>query len=268
MKAFQLRIRRVLDFVHQDVWRIRLSELSPAKKVALTAFRILILSLRGFNQHRCQLRASALTFYSLMSVVPVAAMAFGIAKGFGFEKRLEEVLRTKLTGQEELLEKIITFSHSMLASTKGGVLAGIGLLVLFWTVIKLLSQIESSMNDIWGVRDQRTFGRTFSDYLSLMLVCPVLMIVASSATVFITTQVTAIMARIDLLGAFSPVVLFALKLLPYSVLWGLFTFIYMFMPNTRVRFSSALTAGILAGTIFQVVQWAYIVVPEKYLIYL
>ncbi len=258
MTSIRIQIQRAVDFVQKDIWRVRLAALPPVKAFPLTVLRTLVLSLRGFNQHRCQLRASALTFYSLMSVVPVAAMAFGVAKGFGFERRLEEALRTKLAGQEELLEKIITFSHSMLASTKGGLLAGVGLIVLFWTAISLLGQIETSLNDIWEVKRKRTLGRTFSDYLSLMIICPVLMILSSSATVFITTQITMIVEKISLLGALGPLILMTLKLLPYCVIWGLFTFVYMFIPNTRVRFFSALVAGITAGTIFQVVQWVYI----------
>jgi membrane protein len=190
--------------------------------------------------------------------VPVAAMAFGVAKGFGFEKMLESQLRAKLAGHEEIVDNVVQFSHSLLESTKGGLLAGIGVIVLFWAVIKVLGQIEESLNDIWGIKEQRPLGRKFGDYLSLMLICPVLIILSSSVTVFVTTQVTLILEKITILGAFSPIVFFLMKLLPYSILWGLFTFLYIFMPNTKVRFTSALLAGIITGTIFEVVQWAYI----------
>jgi membrane protein len=185
-------------------------------------------------------------------------MLFGIAKGFGFEKILETQLREKLAGQEEILARIIQFSHSLLENTKGGVIAGIGLIVLFWAVIKLLGQIEESFNDIWGVKERRSYGRMFSDYLSLMLICPVLAILSSSLTVFITTQVNLILEKFSFLGVFSPVVFLLLKLLPYCLLWSLFTFCYIFMPNTKVRFSSGLLGGIIAGTVFQIVQWGYI----------
>jgi membrane protein len=251
-------VPKAIAFVRQDIWRIRRTHLPPGKSFFLTLLRVLILSIRGFDEDKCQLRASALTFYSLISIVPVAAMAFGIAKGFGFEKILEAQLRSKLSGQEEILDNVIQFSHSLLESTKGGLLAGIGLVVLFWAVIKVLGQIEDSLNDIWGIKERRSLGRKFGDYLSLMLVCPVLVILSSSVTIFITTQVTLILEKITILGAFSPIVFFLLKLLPYGLLWGLFTFLYIFMPNTRVRFTSGLLAGIIAGTIFQIVQWGYI----------
>jgi membrane protein len=258
MKTISKIIPKIVVFIKRDVWRIRRTDLPPGKSFFLTLLRVLILSIRGFDEDKCQLRASALTFYSLISIVPVAAMAFGIAKGFGFEKMLESQLRAKLTGHEEIVDNVVQFSHSLLESTKGGLLAGIGVIVLFWAVIKVLGQIEESLNDIWGIKEQRPLGRKFGDYLSLMLICPVLIILSSSVTVFVTTQVTLILEKITILGAFSPIVFFLMKLLPYSILWGLFTFLYIFMPNTKVRFTSALLAGIITGTIFEVVQWAYI----------
>jgi len=249
---------KVVGFIKQDVWRIRRTNLPPGKSFFLTLLRVVILSIRRFDEDKCQLRASALTFYSLISIVPVAAMAFGVAKGFGFEKMLEAQLRAKLAGQEEILNNVIRFSNSLLESTKGGLLAGIGLIVLFWAVIKMLGQIESSLNDIWGVKEQRSLGRKFGDYLSLMLVCPVLIILSSSATVFVVTQVTRLLERLTILGAFGPIVLFLLQLLPYCLLWGLFTFLYIFMPNTKVRFGTALLAGIITGTTFEILQWVYV----------
>ncbi|MEQ8202783.1 MAG: YihY/virulence factor BrkB family protein [Smithellaceae bacterium] len=251
-------IQRAADFIKQDLWRIRRTSLSPGKSFFLNLVRVLLLSIRGFDEDKCQLRASALTFYSLVSIVPVAAMAFGIAKGFGFEKILEEQLRNKLVGHEDILANVIQFSNALLANTKGGLIAGVGVVVLFWAVIKVLGQIEYSFNDIWGVKDKRPLGRMFSDYLSLMLVGPVILILSGGTTVFITVQVGLIMEKFSVLGSFSPLIFFLLKLLPYTLLWFLFTFLYIFMPNTKVELSAALIAGIITGTIFQIVQWVYI----------
>jgi membrane protein len=138
------------------------------------------------------------------------------------------------------------------------VIAGVGLIILFWSVLKVLGQIENSFNDIWGIKQRRTIGRMFGDYLSLMLICPVIIILSGSLTVFITTQVTLITEKVAILGNLSFLVFLLLKLLPYTLLWGLFTFLYIFMPNTKVRFSSGLLAGVITGTIYQVLQWGYI----------
>ena len=247
-----------MDFIRRDIWRIRGTGLPLGKSFFLKLARVLILSIRGFDEDKCQLRASSLTFYSLISIVPIAAMAFGIAKGFGFQKVLEEQLREKLAGHEDILANVIQFSDALLANTKGGLIAGIGLVVLFWAVVKMLRQIEVSFNDIWGVREKRTFGRMFGDYLSLILICPVILVLSSGVNVFITTQVSLILEKFAILGSFGPIIFFLLKLLPYTLMWTLFTFLYIFMPNTHVKFSVGLIAGIITGTAFQVVEWAYI----------
>ena len=251
-------VSKFIQFLKTDIWRIRAKNLPKTKFFLIQQLRIVLVSLRGFAEDKCQLRASALTFYSLLSVVPVVAMAFGIAKGFGFESMLETQLYNRMPGQEEVIAQIIGFANAFLDNTRGGLIAGIGVAVLFWTVIKVLGNIETSFNDIWGIKKARGFGRKFSDYLSIMLICPILLIMSSSATVLVASQITAIIERIEILGAIAPVILLSLKLLPFCVIWVMFTFIYIFMPNTKVKFSSALLGGIIAGTVYQVVQWAYI----------
>ena len=255
MKSF---ITKFINFIETDIWRIRASQLSGVKLFALRQLRIILLAGRGFAEDKCMLRASALTFFSLLSMVPVAAMAFGIAKGFGFDKKLEKLLFENLQGQEEVVEKLIGFSHAMLENTQGGVIAGIGTVVLFWTVIKVLGQIEESFNEIWGIKKSRSLGRKFSDYVSIMLICPVLLIISSSATVIITSQVTLLVEKLSFLGPIVPLIILSLKILPYAVIWSVFTFIYIFIPNAKITFQAGLLGGIIAGTIYQIVQLVYI----------
>lgn len=247
-----------VQFLNNDIWRLQTHKLPPRRSFWITQLRIVLLAVRRFNVDRCELRASALTFYSLLSIVPVVAMAFAVAKGFGVEKILGEQLMTKLEGQQEVAEKIIGFAQTMLENTKGGAIAGVGIVVLFWSVIKVLGNIERSFNDIWGVKTARVMGRKLADYLSVMLIFPVLMILASSITVLFTTQVSLMLERLSFLGYLADVLIFLLKILPYAVLWLAFTFIYVFMPNTKVERKSALWGGILAGTVYQLVQLAYI----------
>ncbi len=248
----------IVQFLKADIWRVRENELSRVKSIFLRSFRVLVLSLRGLTEDKCQLRASALTFYSLLSVVPVVAMIFGIAKGFGFEKALERQVLLRLEGQEEVATRVIGFAQALLEDAKGGIIAGVGLLILLWTGIKVLSNIEKSFNDIWGVKKGRSFGRKISDYLSLMIICPILLVMSSAVTVLIASQIQIIVQKISLLGPVSSIIFFMLNFLPYCVIWVLFTFIYMFMPNTTVGFKSALLAGVIAGTGYQVFQWGYI----------
>ena len=249
---------KTINFINADIWRIRKKDFPPMKYFLIKQIRILLLTTRGFGQDQCPLRASALTFYSTLSIVPVVAMAFGIAKGFGFQEILEKQLLERFAGQEEVMIRVVNFAHSLLENTKGGMIVSIGIVVLLWTVIKLLAHIEGSFNDIWEVKTPRSYGRKFSDYLSIMLISPLLILMSSSATVFITTKLTLITEKVALIGMFSPMIFFMLKLTPYFLVWILFIFTYILMPNTQVNFSAGFIAGIIAGTIFQAAQSAYI----------
>jgi len=209
-------------------------------------------------QDKAPLRASALTFYSLLSVVPVAAMIFGIAKGFGFEKTLERMLIKSLEGQEQIVERVVAFSHAMLDSVKGGFVAGVGLLILFYTIIKILSNIESAFNDIWGIKRSRSLGRKITDYLSIMLIGPVLLVLSSTVTVLISSGITRVVEGISYLKIVSPGVFFLLGFLPYLSLWILFSFVFVFVPNTKVKLTSGILGGVIAGTLYHIFQWGYI----------
>ena len=246
---------KMINFIKTEIWRIRKKDFPRMKYFFIKQLRILLLSIRGFSQDQCLLRASALTFYSILSIVPLVAMAFGIAKGFGFQKHLEKQLLEKFSGQEEVMMRIFDFARSLLENTKEGVIFRIGIAFLFWSVIRLLSNIENSLNDIWEIKTPRTFGRKFSDYLSIILISPILVIMSSSATVFITTKITLITEKVALIGMFSPVIFVMLKFIPYCLVWILFIFTYILMPNTRVNFSSGFMAGIIAGTIYQIASW-------------
>lgn len=249
----------MVRFFQYDIWHAPSFGAQPAKRWSIRRLLfVFYLSFWKFNKDNDTFKASALTFYTLLSIVPVAAMAFGIAHGFGFEKRLEALLLENFTGQETVVERIIVFSKALLEDTKSGLLAGVGLILLFWSVIKVLGNIESSFNVIWEIRQDRPIGRKFSDYLSIMLIGPILILVSSSVTVFITTQITNIAEESTLIGYFSPVIYAFLKWIPYSLIWILFTFIYQFMPNTKVRLSSAVFGGVIAGSAYQVLQFIYI----------
>jgi membrane protein len=251
-------LAKVTNFIQTDIWRMRLRDHSRGKSLFIRFLRIVVLAVRGFNENKCKFRASALTFYSLLSIVPVIALMFGIAKGFGLQERVAAQVLEKMKGQEEVANKVITFANSLLDKTSGGVIAGVGVIFLFWTIISLLSNIEGSFNDIWGIVKPRTFGRKFSDYLVTMLVCPILLAIAGGVTIFLSGQVQTLTEKFPMLKDFGPAFWLVMKTLPYLTIWISFTFIFIFMPNTKVRFVSGLIAGIVAGTLFQLVQWGYV----------
>ncbi len=252
-------------FLTTDVWRLRLSNYPPSQSFLLKQLRIFLLSVRGFVEDKCKFRASALTFFTLLSIVPVVAMAFGVSKGFGLDDKLKATIMERFQGEElasqkEVVDKVIVFSETLLDNTSSGLITGIGVVFLFWAVIKLLGNIENAFNDIWGIKVPRHIGRKFSDYLSLMLVCPFLMVISSSMTVMVNEKMLVCLSKTKALSFLVPFVdfLLKLKLAPFITVWLAFTFIFVFMPNTKVRIKSGLFGGVIAGTIFQFVQWVYI----------
>lgn len=247
-----------MSFFSDHLWNIRLKNLPWWKALPYRFLRIIFIAFQGFNEDKVQQQASALTFYSLLSIVPVVALLFAIAKGFGLERKLETEIRTNFEGHEEVLNQVFSFSTSLLDNTQGGLIAGIGVVVLLWSVMKVLGNIEESFNSIWQVKKSRTLIRKFTEYLSIMLVSPILVILSSSVTVFISTQVEGITESNDLIGSIGPALFFLVKLTPYAVFMALFTFLYMVMPNTKVNWRAALIAGVLAGTAFELTQFAYI----------
>jgi len=251
-------ILRAIQFIRTDLWRIRLRDISRFRAFLIKILRIVIGSLRGFIQDRCTLKASALTLYSLLSVVPLVAMLFGVAKGFGFELAIEKHLLERLQAQQEVAGWIINFANTLLEDTKGGVIAGVGILVFLWAIIKVLWNLEKFLNEIWRVKKARSLGRKMVDYLFVMLVCPLLFIISSASTIVVASRIKDLIGGISLLSSVGPLIIFTLNLLPYCLVWALFTVVYIFMPNTRVHFRSALLGGVIAGTLYQVIHWIYI----------
>jgi len=258
VQTIRSAIPRTRHFFLTGLWSAQLDALPKWQSLPARFLRAVTVAVVEFFKDNCMLRASALTFYTLLSIVPLCAVMFGIAKGFGFDKMLEKELVGQLAGQEQALERILDFSRKLLENTRGGLMAGVGVVMMFWAAIKVLGNIEIALNAMWDIKKQRTWWRRFSDYLAVMILCPILLIVAGGATVFIRTQVSAITAKFAIAGMMGPLVLNALKLSPLILICALFTLIYMVMPNTRVPFKPALGGGIIGGILFQLVQWVYI----------
>lgn len=264
MRKNQIR-NRIEYFFTYKLWTIPLANQIGKQRILLRLLRILALSFRGFKEDKIGLRASALTVFSLMAIVPVLAMAFGIAKAFGLKKyidqlkvHLENNVLDNIESQQEIIDQIFEVANSFLANTQGGLIAGVGLIILLWSVLKVFSNIESSFNAVWQIRRSRTWLRKFSDYFSLMLIGPILVIVSSTATIFVITRMEEIATNIEVISFMEPIILFLIRSIPYALVWLMFTFLYMFMPNTKVKFRSALIGGIVAGSIFALTQWLYI----------
>ena len=248
----------VLAFLNTGIWLLPEKGLSRPKSFLVKALKILLLAIRGYRRDQCAMKASALTFYSVLSVVPVIAVFFGIAKGFGFDKKLQAQLLTKFSEQKDVLLKVFEFSDAMLRKTNGGVIAGIGVGLLFWSVVKVLGHIEDSFNDIWKIGKPRSFARKCTDYLSITVVCPILIIVSSSLTITMASQLKFIAGKLTQWGLPAAPILYLLKVIPFVLIWVVFAFILIYMPNTKVRLRPGIVAAVAAGTAYQAAQWIYI----------
>lgn len=238
-------------FVTDKMWRMRLDKMNKRQGIVLKQLRIFSLSVQGFNEDNCLTKATALTFYTLFSIVPIMALAFALAKGFGFEKSLQRQLMDNYGEYSEVLSKAFIYADSLLATAKGGIIAGFGVVLLLWSVMKLLINIENSFNEIWEIKRGRTWLRKITDYLTIMIISPIFLVISGSLTVAIQTKLGGIVY----LGAITTVLL---KILAWALIAGIFTFLYMVLPNTRVKFKSAAAAAVIATLLFELLQWAYI----------
>ncbi len=248
----------LLKRLNKIIWHTPLSEISKGKVFLSRQLRIFILAARGFLNDNVMLRASALTFYTLLSVIPIAAIAFAIAKGFGLDENLEKLIIDEFHAHEEVMKWLLNNARSALEETKGGYIAGVGIVILFWSVMSLLGQIEGSFNHIWQIRSSRPWSRKFTDYITIMLVAPVFIILTSSISLFVSTQLTNYMFNAPILDFFKPVISFLVKLAPYFLTWLALTILFMIMPNVKVRLGPAFISAIIAGTILQILQYVYI----------
>ena len=244
--------------LNDAIWRTPLSELSRGKTFIFKQLRILVIATQGFLNDKVQLRASALTFYSLLSVIPVVAIAFAISKGFGLEDNLKQLIFEKFQSQEQVLNWMQTEADNAIKPAQGAPIAGIAVVILFWSVMSLLNHIESSFNHIWQIRSSRPWYRKFTDYLTIMLIAPVFIILSSGVTTFIITKLPEYMSSAPILDFFKPVISFLFKFTPYLINWITLTILFIIMPNAKVKFVPALISGIIAGTILQGIQWLYI----------
>ena len=242
-------------FITEDLWRISAADMISAKRRRSYNFlKVISLSIRRFQEDHLQSRASALTYSTLLSIVPLLAVLFSIAKGFGFAKIIESQLFDYFPGQKEILVTIFDFIGSYMERAQGGVFVGIGLILLLYTVLNLISSIESAFNKIWQVKKGRSYYRQITDYFSFFLLFPVFLICSSGVSIFMNTIFDTLKEYEEL----TPVVQSVMNFAPWVLTIFAFTFLYIFMPNTNVHFRHAFYAGIVAGTGFQVFQYLYI----------
>ena len=248
------QMKRLIRFLKKDIWQIGPDKVSPVKLLLVEVLKKLLLAIRFFTAKRVMQKAAALTYSTLLAIVPIMAVVFAIARGFGYSKYIEVWFRDALQSQPQAAEILIGFVNSYLVHTQSGVFLGVGLVFMLYTVLMLVSNVEDAFNEIWQVKKPRSIFRTFTDYLAMFFMFPIIIVLTSGISIFMATVADS-MPDYLLLG---PFVRLLIDLLPYVLMAGMFVALYIFMPNTRVRPMSALVPGILAGIAMQGLQIFYI----------
>ncbi|MDO5570407.1 MAG: YihY/virulence factor BrkB family protein [Bacteroidales bacterium] len=254
IRKLKIRVKKLLRFLTYDIWRVTEDEVSGLRNSLFNIVKTIILSIRFFLNDRLSEKASALTYNTLLAIVPVLALLLAVSKGFGFQSIIENQLLEFFPGQKEIIIKAFGFVSNYLQEAKNGLFLGIGLIFLLWAVISLIGNIETVFNYIWQVKSSRSFFRKFTDYLSMVLIIPILMILSSGMSIFISTSIKLPYFQFIL----DPLMVTIFKIAPYVVTCLLFTVIYIIIPNTRVKFINAFWAGLVAGTAFTLFQYFYI----------
>ena len=229
----------VVDFYYSILrrdWRIS----TFATDLLLKTVAIAVVSIDRFVKDACSISASALTFYSTLAFIPVTALVLAIAKGFGAAKALEDWIKDQSFTNPEVVEWMMNIANKALENTQGGIVTGLGIILLLWSVIRMLGSTELAMNRIWGVKKGRSVTKKFTDYMSILFIAPILIILICSMNVFMMSNLQEVAMEEGLISYASAALITLLKFIPYVLVWLLFIFLYMFMPTTPVKFKYAL----------------------------
>lgn len=239
-----LAIRKGWSFVSEDVWKCR------SNNIFIHIIKTVNLSVRCFLNEMLQQRASALTFRTLLAIVPALVVLIAIGKGFGFNSIIEEQLHIALPGHNDALQYAFTFVNGYIDQMHSGIFVGIGIVLLLWTVITLMSDIESTFNDLWNVPN-RTLTRRITDYLAMFILMPILLLLSNGMSIFATT----LFDKIPYISSLGQHIMQASS---YVLSWGFFALAYKLLPNAKVKFKHAIISGIICGTAFNLFQWIYL----------
>ena len=245
--------KRVKTFLTKDIWSFELYQKGPLRSAIGNTVKAIVIAIRTFIDDKVMTRAAALTYSTLFAIVPILALIFAIARGFGFENIVTSLLRNGLIGQNDNVDTVMKFIDQYMQYVSSGAFIGIGLLFLLFSVYSLADGIEGNLNAIWHVKKARGMGRKITDYFSLLLLIPIGIICLSGLSV-LASSILKSMQGFQLLGGF---VKFLINAIPYIVAGLILTGFYMFMPNTKVKFKYAIIPGIIAGCLFQALQNRY-----------
>lgn len=238
-------VRDAINFAWVGVWR------TADNNFGIRMLKVINLSVRSFLNKDLQSKSMSLTYSTVLAIVPAFAMLFAIARGFGLQNIISKEIYTFVPSQSKAISTAMGFVDSYLNQASQGVFVGVGLVFLLWTIISLLSNIEEAFNKIWDVSKQRSMYRKITDYTSICLLIPILMVCSAGVSLFMSTDVA------QTLGIFSGVINLILDLTPFILSVVAFTLSFLLIPNTKVKFKYALLSGFICGFAFGALQYLF-----------
>lgn len=259
LHLFKQRVASLETFFKHGLWCLDLTTLPPRKRWFYRALQILIFTNRQYTNKKCLLQASSLTLLTLFSIVPLFALAFGIANSFGLEDTLKEYINQSFGEHQQVLDYLLTFSQNLLQRTQGGIVAGVGLFVLLFTIMRLLYYIEQAFNEIWEIKRNRRPIRILTDYLSIMIIAPVLIVFSNDIFIIAIEYGVNFFSRTYITNAlpfnFNPSVLSSARYLLFGLMLSL---LYVIMPNTNIKTKYAIISGLITGVTYTIIEMNYI----------
>jgi len=247
-------MERIKKFLTKDIWSFDLYQKGPLRRAIANTVKVIVIAVRTFLDDKVMTRAAALTYSTLFAIVPILALIFAIARGFGFENIVTGLLKNGIIGENDSLNSVMQFIDGYMQYVSSGAFIGIGLLFLLFSVYSLADGIEANLNSIWHVKKSRRMGRKITDYFSLILLIPIGIICLCGMSA-LASNILSHMDGFQLLGGFTKFIVE--DALPYVVAGLILTGFYIFMPNTKVKFKYAIIPGIIAGCLFQALQNLY-----------
>lgn len=265
ISRWKIRLYDIIDFLTYDIWRIESRTISRKTSIFYNSIKTLIMTVRKTMELDLGSRAASLTYRTVLSIVPFLAVLFAIARGFGFENIIQSEIFNYLgihqmenspEGQSTFIAELINSINKSLEYARGsGIFAGVGVVLLLYTVFTLFKDIEKNFNRIWQIKKGRSTQRQISGYFALMLLIPIMIILNYGITIFLNTPNDNLKIFANILN---PIFAQILNILPFVLTILVLTLLYKFMPNTKVKFVNAFIAAIITGTIYQVFQIIYL----------
>lgn len=245
--------QKISEFIQYDIWRWTSNELEDArftKRIGLGVLKTIILVIRGFNSKQLNMTANALTYNLVFAIIPILAMILAIAKGFGFAEMIESHLQHVIPGGSNMMPEVMGMINRYLETAQGGTFIGIGLLILIWAVYSFFRNVEQAFNSIWDVRQPRSIIRQLTIYVAVLFFVPIVIITSTGLSLIVQTTIESQ----PLLASMSEWHSTVVRLVQFVLVWLVFIWMYIAIPNTKVHFRSAVFPAVLMGTLFQLLQ--------------